>query len=610
MKHKTLLFKTCVLFVSLLVSGFANLQAQTLLYSNDFEAGLDGSTIVGNGVLEASGDAAHGMVFHNDPTLTKAVRTNYLLLPTTIFSDFQTSGSQGLTVSFWVNKSNAADYYWSALFGAYGIAPNPTNGKPAFTLMTRQTGLVNFDYANTVNSTNYNYADFSGTGTASTGWIDAAGWHFYAFTITPTTAKVVVDGVEKNSYTFASTAGNNVSGLFNVASELKYIALGGNQAWGWNDPDPAFMFDKLKIYAGALTSAQINSLMTSDGLVAPVLTANKTAVYLDDRHLVETIVVNGANLAQDITLTAPAGVTLNPTSISKTAAADVNVTATWDGTTAVNGTISIVSGSSTVNISVKSASNASCYTPAFASGNMIADPTFSTSSLVAGGFGGWGPTAISYKNAYCGNGSAYIRGACWPDGGSIDRTLSAANGNALIPNNTYRLRAMVNSKATDGKSFQFQVEGVNGGASIYFQIPNTNGWKQIDTTFTTGATVTTGKGIYFNSCTNAPLITDTCFIDNYELYNLTAIISGVNNASQNKVGNYVSNNKLVSTFELDEAAEVTISVYNLNGMLVKSEKFMGQAGRNERVTGLNMKSGVYVVKTAINGKYSVHKIIM
>lgn len=583
-------------------------KAQTLLYSNDFESGLNGATIVGNGVLEASGDAAHGQVFHNDPTLTKAVRTNYLMLPSTIFSDFQTSGSQGLTVSFWVNKSNAADYYWSAMFGAYGVAPAPTNGKPAFTLMSRSTGMVNFDYINTVNSINYSYADFTGS-VASTAWIDVAGWHFYTFTITPTIAKVFIDGVEKNSWTFNSTAANNVSGLFNVASELKYITLGGNQAWDWNDPDPAFSFDKLKIYAGALTAAQVSSLMTTDGLAAPVLTASKSAVYLDDKYTSESIVVNGANLANDITLTAPAGITLGQTTISKSAATDVAVSATWDGTTSVNGNITLTSGTSVVTIPVKTSNN-SCYTPAYATGNMIADPTFSAATLAAGGFGGWGPTAISYNNAYCGRGTAFIRGACWPDGGSIDRTLSDANGNALVANSTYRLRAKINSKATAGKSFQFQIEGVNGGASIYFQLPNTNGWKQIDTTFTTGATVTTGKGIYFNSCTNAPLITDTCFIDNYELYNVTGLPTALNNVNVNKVTTFVRDNKVVSSFNLDASTEVSVSLYNVNGALIESKKSMGQQGKNERVLNTTLRSGVYVVKTSIDGKFTINKIIL
>lgn len=602
MKQKMLLFRTCILLVSLFLSVAATLQAQTLIYSNDFESGLNGATIVGNGVIEASGDAAHGMVFHNDPTLTKAVRTNYMVLPTTIFSDFQTSGAQALSISFWVNKSNAADYYWSAMFGAYGAAPAPTNGKPAFTLMSRSTGMMNFDYVNPINSTNYGWVDFNSG--ASTAWIDVAGWHFYTFTITPTTGKVYADGVLKNEYTFANT----VNGLFNVASELKYITFGGNQAWDWNDPDPAFSFDKLKIYSGALTTAQINSLIATDGLVAPVLTASKSAISFYDQHLTETIVVNGASLANDITITAPAGITVDPATILKTAATDVAVTVTWDGTTIVDGIITLTSGSKVVNITVKSSSDAACFTPIYATGNMIADPTFSAPSLALGGFGGWGPTAIATTKTYCGKGTAYIRGTCWPDGGSIDRSINAANGNAFLPLTTYRLRAMVNSKASVGKSFQFQVEGVDGTASIFFLLPNTNGWKQIDTTFTTAATVSE-KGIYFNSCgANTPAITDTCFIDNYELYQV-ATPTAVNTVNANNVKTFVSNNRIVSSFNLDMATEVSISLYNMNGMLIESSKSIGQSGKNERVMNTPLVSGAYMVRTKINGKFTVNKII-
>jgi len=603
MKHKTLLFKTCVLFVSLLVSGFANLQAQTLLYSNDFEAGLNGSTIVGNGAIEASGNASHGMVFHNAAG-GQATRTNYLTLPNTIFADLQTSATNALSISFWVNKGTASNYYWSPIFSAYGAAPAPANGTPMMVLQTRGVAQTNLggtwcDYSNAQNT--------KGTNAVSVAWIDDANWHFYTATFTPTNAKVYIDGAIVNEWNMdGNVAGGSAAGLFSVGAALPYICLGGNQAWNWNDPDPAFLFDKLKIYAGALTTAQINSLIVSDGLVAPVVSSTKSALYFDDIYKSESILVNGANLSQDITITAPAGVTVNPTSIPQSSATDVPVTVTWDGTTAVNGTITLTSGSTVTNISVKSSTNA-CYTPAFVSGNMIADPTFSAASLSAGGFGGWGSTSITYKNPYCGRGTAVITGNC---SGSIDRSLNAVNGNALAPNSQYRLRVMLNSKATAGTTFQIQVEGVNGAASIFFPIGNTNGWKQIDTTFTTAATVAE-KGIYINACTSVkPANTDTCFIDNYELYNLTAILTGVNTASQNKVGNYVSNNKLVSTFELDAATEVTISVYNLNGMLVKSEKFMGQSGRNERVSSLNMKSGLYIVKTAIDGRYTVNKVIM
>jgi len=578
---KKLLSMSLIVAAALVCSTGA--KAQTLLYSNDFENGLNGATIVGNGVLEDSGDPAHGMVFHNDPTLTNAIRTNYMLLPSTIFSDFQTSGSKGLTVSFWVNKSNATNYYWSAMFGAYSAAPGSTNGKPAITLMSRATGLVNFDCNNSINGINYGWADFTSGTYSSTGWLDDGGWHLYTFTITPTTAKVFIDGVEKNAWTFDK----NVNGLFNVASVIKYSALGGNQAWAWNDPDPAFKFDKLKIYAGALTAAQIGSLFSSDGLTAPVLTSSKSALYFDDKFSSDTIVVNGANLGNDITLVSPAGITLGHTSIVKTSASDIKVSANWDGTTVVNGIVTLKSGTMVITIPVKTSTN-SCYKPAYTTGNMIADPTFSAATLSAGGFVGWGSTDVSYKNAYCGRGTAVITGNC---SGSIDRSLNAANGNALLPNTQYRLRAMINSHATAGTTFQIQVEGVNAGASIFFPIGKTKGWIQIDTTFTTGATVVE-KGIYINACTSAtPASTDTCFIDNYELYKVSNA-TGLNVTTSNKVTSLVRNNKIVSGSTRDVATDVNVSLYKESGMLIESNKSIGQPGNYEKILNMKLSSGV------------------
>jgi len=155
---------------------------------------------------------------------------------------------------------------------------------------------------------------------------------------------------------------------------------------------------------------------------------------------------------------------------------------------------------------------AQCFTPAYPSGNMILDPGFDSTTLAKGGYGGWGPTAIS-PNGVCGS-SAYIRGTCWPNGGSLDRALSSLK--ALTK---YRVRAMVKSQASTGKTFQIQIEGVDGATSKFIYIGKTEGWKQIDTTFTTGATLGGTKGMYFNSCSNAsPALTDTAWIDNYEMY--------------------------------------------------------------------------------------------
>jgi len=600
MKKK--LLSTCLIVAAALLCG-TGIKAQNLIYSTDFENGLNGSTIVGNGVIEDSNDPAHGMVFHN-AAAGQAVRTNYLTLPTTIFSDLQTAATNELTISFWVNKGTAANYYWCPVFSAYGTAPaTGGNTTPMMILQTR--GVVQSN----IGTTWSDYTDaqnVKAANTVSTSWIDDGNWHFYTATFTTTSVKVYIDGAVINEWTLSGTeAGGSDAGLFTIGSALPYICLGGNQAWNWNDPDPAFLYDKLKIYSGALTTAQINSLIASDGLTSPVLTSSKSALYFDDKYTSESIVVNGASLSQDITITAPAGITVNPTSISKSTAADVPVLVTYDGTTVVTGNITLTSGTTVTNLSVKSSSN-SCYTPAYPTGNMIADPTFSAASLTAGGFGGWGTSVITYKNAYCGRGTAYIYGNC---SGSIDRSLTTANGNALVPNSTYRLRALVNSKASTTTTFQFQVEGVDADVSLFFPIKNTNGWKQIDTTFITGATVTE-HGIYFNSCNaTTPLATDTCFIDNYELYQVPTA-TGLNVASGNKVTTFVRNNKIVSGFTLDGATEVNVSLYNVNGMLIESNKSIGQPGNNERIMNTKLSSGIYIVKTSIEGKLTVKKIVL
>ncbi len=216
----------------------------------------------------------------------------------------------------------------------------------------------------------------------------------------------------------------------------------------------------------------------------------------------------------------------------------VNLTATAEDVGAIvtgDGAIALTAGQAKAEVVVTAANSdiqtytvyidsASCYTPAFNDrANLILDATFSSATLADGGYSGWGPTGIvSGGGQYCGIGSAYVRGSCWPDGGSIDMGLNAANGNALEPNSAYRLRAMIRSQASSGTIFQLEVGGYDGNNSIYFDIDTTNGWVQFDTVFQTGSTITE-KGIYFNSCAGdqgktSPPVTDSCFIDNYELY--------------------------------------------------------------------------------------------
>ena len=44
---------------------------------------------------------------------------------------------------------------------------------------------------------------------------------------------------------------------------MTHFCLGGNQAFGWNDPDPAFAFDDFAVYNMALTSEEIAAIISA-----------------------------------------------------------------------------------------------------------------------------------------------------------------------------------------------------------------------------------------------------------------------------------------------------------------------------------------------------------
>ena len=237
----------------------------TPVYFNDFSfasSGSDGIEIVGNGKFEDDADARFGRIFHNDPTLTKAVRTNYLKLPADVLSHSGTS--KEMTIGFWVNMKDAADFYWSPLFTAY---PNATKAAdaaepwPIFTCLARKVVALNCwgycDLGNTYNDKK--------TNAETSAWLDDKEWHYYTITLTSTTVKVYVDGIVENSWTVDGTSdGQVINGLFNAGAAyedvngLKYICLGGNQSNNYNDPDPAFGFDDFAVYNVALSKNQID----------------------------------------------------------------------------------------------------------------------------------------------------------------------------------------------------------------------------------------------------------------------------------------------------------------------------------------------------------------
>ena len=49
--------------------------------------------------------------------------------------------------------------------------------------------------------------------------------------------------------------------MFSNGADLKYVCLGGNQAWDWLDADAAYMFDDVAIYNVALSDADIQAVI-------------------------------------------------------------------------------------------------------------------------------------------------------------------------------------------------------------------------------------------------------------------------------------------------------------------------------------------------------------
>lgn len=248
-------------FYSILIALFITLgiSAQTIIYSNNFENSTGDASIIGNGAIVEEGTASFGSVFHNAAG-GQAIRANYLLLPEDIFAKLQESGSKELSIAFWVNKGTAVDNFWTPMFSAYGAAPdNNVNTWPMMVLQSRLVAQVNnAGWTDLTDVQNLN-----GVNSVTTEWLDDNAWHFYTATFSESAVNIYIDGDLKNSWILTGGDGSTVSGLFTNGADLKYICLGGNQAWNWADPDPAYMYDDITIYSSLLDVTQIEVIITA-----------------------------------------------------------------------------------------------------------------------------------------------------------------------------------------------------------------------------------------------------------------------------------------------------------------------------------------------------------
>ena len=233
-----------------------------------------GEKAVGNGKFSATDEegAPFSDFFQNDGT---AVRTSYCLLPEDVLA--HSDKTHELTIAFWVSaKGFTPDQYtYAPLFTAYTQKNNP-NTWPMLALQSRGNVQVNcngwcdFTGANNVagknNIYNSNAWEANSDGYNNAGnWLEDQKWHYYTAVFTDTNVKVYLDGEVKNEWEIDGTSeGQKISGLFNDGANLKYVCLGGNQAWDWNDIDSPFRYACLLIQNSSMTPDMIKAQMTTD----------------------------------------------------------------------------------------------------------------------------------------------------------------------------------------------------------------------------------------------------------------------------------------------------------------------------------------------------------
>ena len=249
-----------------------------IAWEYDFEKDAEGTAIVGGGSIIDSEDEAFGKVFQN---VSGAVRSNYMTLPEDLFAN--SAESKELSIAFWVNANGnePSAYTYAPFFTAYGSNSNgAANTWPMLALQSRGNVQVNCEgwcdfgadtqvdgKVNIYNQNAWEAGDANFNFVKN--WLEDNNWHYYTVTFAETSVKQYLDGEITNEWTIDGSEGKSVAGLFSDGANLKYICLGGNQAWDWNDGDAPFLFDDVLVTNYVLTPEVIKVIIENKGYVAP-----------------------------------------------------------------------------------------------------------------------------------------------------------------------------------------------------------------------------------------------------------------------------------------------------------------------------------------------------
>ena len=232
-------------------------------YGNTFSNDADNMTLKGAGTFVNDETPGFGKIFQN---AVGGLRENYLVFPSGALS--KVGETKEMTINVWLNASNAGasnTYMWSPVMTGYAEAPGG-NGCPMFACQYRGALMIN---SNGPDNSGDNWCDYTdaqnvaGTNQIlhdATDWLVDHKWHLYTAVFTPTSAFVYFDGELINEWALDGESRGQQCDL-ETLSTLGYVCLGGNQAWGWGDPDPGFGFDDIMVYNKALSQAEIKQIM-------------------------------------------------------------------------------------------------------------------------------------------------------------------------------------------------------------------------------------------------------------------------------------------------------------------------------------------------------------
>ncbi|WP_243347104.1 beta strand repeat-containing protein [Parabacteroides sp. FAFU027] len=247
----------------------------------------------------------------------------------------------------------------------------------------------------------------------------------------------------------------------------------------------------------------------------PAISVAQTSLSFNSEIPVSQILtISGANLTDPISITAPVGITVNPTTLPANSTS-ASVSVTYDGVTAVSGNIVVAStGATSQNISVSGISFAGCDTKLYDDRtNLVTDPYLNSLTVYSASWGAGATINSDVTRVYCGLNSGKVAGT---RAGSITYPLTGV----WAANKTYRIRARV---FVDAGTFNLNVSGWSGtAADIVNTITSGADWQTVDFTFTTGANITSANQFFYfnNYSSNAA---GTGYIDNVEMYDITNI---------------------------------------------------------------------------------------